>query len=252
MTLSEIVTKLDALRTRCKWLEGNYYNSVIPRKLIDNIFEQLNPTVEELRAMFPQMLVGFEGHNYAEHLYVNEYKPIDNGKFYNRSVAHYIIGDINYYLDVIPPPPKVRDPLAPLRITKEGMFLSGQYFDAFLKMSEIIHSATKDIIVIDGYIDQKLLSLFTKFDGKVKIKILTFKIAQDLQVFIDDFNKQYKQSLEVKTNKDFHDRFLIIDETEFYHIGASIKDAGNRGFMFSQIEEPFIKRMLLDEFKSKW
>ncbi len=252
MTISELITKLDALRTRTKWLEGAYYNTILPRKLIDNVLEQLTPAVEELRGMYPHMLDGFEGHNYAEHLHTNDYKPVDNGKFYNRSVAHYIIGDINYYLDIIPPPPKVRDPLPTLKVTKEGIFLSGEYFDAFLKMSEIVHSATKDVIVIDGYIDQKLLSLFTKFEGKVNVRILTFKIGLDLQVFIDDFNRQYKNSLQVKTNKDFHDRFLIIDESEFYHIGASIKDAGNRGFMFSQIEETFIKEKLLEEFKSKW
>jgi len=253
MTIPEIITKLEAIRKRTKWLEGNYYNSNIPVEKINNILDQLAPTIDALRETFPTMLDGFIPHNYEEHRYMNQYNYNDNGKFYTRTVAHYIVGDIDYYLNIIPPAPREKpSPIGAVKVTKEGMFLAGQYFDALIKMAEIIQEAKQDLIIIDGYIDEKLLTLLTPFEGNVKVRILTKKISTSLQTFINNFNTQYKNSLEVKMNSDFHDRFVIVDQKEFYHIGVSIKDAGNRGFMFSQIEEPTITKLLLAEFNAKW
>ena len=253
MTLIEIVTKLEAIRKRLTWLENAHYrDQKISVELVDNSLEQLSPAVDDLRKLYPQMLDGFRPHNYKSHLIEDPYDYKKHNKFYWSTVAHFIKGDIDYYLECIPPREPERGPLASMKITKEGMFLSGQYFDAFIKMAEIIHSAKKDVIVIDGYIGEKLLKVFTVFGGKIPIRVLTHSIPAALQPHIDNFNIQYNNSLEVRVKKTFHDRFIIFDESEFYHVGASIKDAGSRGFMFSQIEEPLFTKMLLNEFNSNW
>ncbi len=87
----------------------------------------------------------------------------------------------------------------------------------------------------------------------VSCKVLTLQksLSNSLQTFIEAFNKQSK-NLEVKPSSIFHDRFVIIDRTKFYHFGASIKDAGNKGFMFSKIEQDFIKQELLKQFDAEW
>ena len=72
-----------------------------------------------------------------------------------------------------------------------------------------------------------------------------------MTVFIEAFNKQH-QNLEVKSTSAFHDRFIILDKTNFYHFGASLKDAGHKGFMFSKIEENFIKNILLENIEIEW
>lgn len=143
------------------------------------------------------------------------------------------------------------------KITTEGIFFAGQYFDALIKVSEILKTAVSEIILIDGYVNDQFLDIFTTVKSGVIIRILTKSRSKNPALDLKEasFNKQYNPNgivLEIKSNEDFHDRFLIIDKKEFYHFGASLKDLGNKGFMFSKIEEPFVKSQLLLEFNSKW
>lgn len=114
-----------------------------------------------------------------------------------------------------------------------GIFYNGQIFDAYVFISDLIKSAKESIILIDNYIDESILTLFSK-NQNIKIHIYTATIFKQLQLDIKKYNQQYS-NLEVKITKNFHDRFMILDAKEVYHIGASLKDLGNKIFAFSKI-----------------
>lgn len=116
---------------------------------------------------------------------------------------------------------------------KQGVFFNNEIFDAYVFISDIIKSATKSIILIDNYIDESILTLFSK-NQNIKIQIFTSTISKQLQLDIKKYNQQYS-NLEVKITKNFHDRFLILDTKDVYHLGASLKDLGNKIFAFSKI-----------------
>lgn len=118
---------------------------------------------------------------------------------------------------------------------KHGIFFEGQIFDAYAFIAKIIKSAKKSIILIDNYIDESVLTLLTKRTANVKAIIYTAKITQHLQLDVEKHNQQYPH-IDLKQLKTSHDRFLIIDHTKLYHIGASLKDLGKKWFAFSQID----------------
>ena len=116
---------------------------------------------------------------------------------------------------------------------KQGIFYDGQIFDAYVFVSHLIKSAKKSITIIDNYIDESILTLLSK-NRNIKVAIYTQNITKQLKLDIEKYNKQYK-NLEVKTTKNFHDRFIVIDDSEVYHVGASLKDLGNKVFAFSKM-----------------
>ena len=125
---------------------------------------------------------------------------------------------------------------------KHGIFFNGQIFDAYVLLSDLIKSAKVSIILIDNYIDESILNLFSK-NKNVKFTIFTQNISKELQLDIQKYNKQYT-NLEVKITKNFHDRFLICDET-VYHFGASFKDLGNKIFAVNRMNI-LVKDLLKD------
>lgn len=123
------------------------------------------------------------------------------------------------------------------RKKKAVLFFKGQLFDAFSLIADIIASAEKNIILIDGYTDTGTLNLLSKKKEGVKVEIYTEEKHSKLtESEINAFNKEYP-SLEVKYTTEFHDRFMILDRRTLYHIGASIKDAGKKAFEISEIED---------------
>jgi hypothetical protein len=157
--------------------------------------------------------------------------------------------DIDYCLRILSELTTVDIPS--MKVTREGVFFSGQYFDAIQRVGELLSNAQQSIIIIDGYIDQKVLDLMTVKKANVDVKILTKDITPALRTAAVAFKKQYG-GLSIRRSSVFHDRFIIVDDTDFYHFGASIKDLGNRGFMFSRIEEPQIVKSLLANFAQEW
>ncbi len=117
---------------------------------------------------------------------------------------------------------------------KQGIFFDGQVFDAYLFVSELIRSAKKSIILIDNYIDDTVLTLFSKRKKGVSVIILTQKISKQLELDVKKFNEQYPP-VEIKEFAVSHDRFLIIDDTTVHHFGASLKDLGKKWFAFSKM-----------------
>ena len=121
--------------------------------------------------------------------------------------------------------------------SEQKVFFDGQIYDAFSLISGLIQKATTDIILIDGYVDTKTLDLLSKKQPNVAVEIFTGRNGNALtRSDISTFNKQYP-SLQVKYTSNFHDRFLILNHTTGYHIGASIKDAGKKCFAISLIED---------------
>ena len=117
----------------------------------------------------------------------------------------------------------------------EGIFYDGQIFDAYAFVANIIKSAKKSIILIDNYVDETVLVLLSKRSDKVSAMIYTKNISKQLGLALKKHNEQYP-SIEIKEFTKSHDRFLIIDEKTIYHIGASLKDLGNKWFAFSRIK----------------
>ena len=118
---------------------------------------------------------------------------------------------------------------------KQHIFYDGQIFDAYLFLSDIIKSAKITIKLIDNYVDESTLVLFTKRALHVKMSIYTKSISKQLQLDLQKHNAQYP-SIVIKKFDLSHDRFLIIDEKEVYHFGASLKDLGKKWFGVSRMD----------------
>jgi hypothetical protein len=119
---------------------------------------------------------------------------------------------------------------------KQGIFFEGQVFDAFQLVSDLVRAAKSSIVLIDNYIDDSVLTLFSKRRKDVKLFILTKSVSKQLQLDVDKFNAQYPPASIRPFNK-AHDRFLIIDDKDVYHFGASLKDAGKKWFAFSKMDK---------------
>lgn len=118
---------------------------------------------------------------------------------------------------------------------KQHIFYDGQIFDAYLFVSDIIKSAKSSIKLIDNYIDESTLVLFTKRDAKVDMKIYTKTISKQLKLDLEKHNAQYPK-IDIEIFDLSHDRFLIIDEKDIYHFGASLKDLGKKWFAVSKMD----------------
>jgi hypothetical protein len=117
---------------------------------------------------------------------------------------------------------------------QQGVFFEGELFDAHVLISKIIKSAHYSILLFDNYIDETVLTQLAKKNKGVSVKIYTKSISRQLQLDVEKFNKQY-DSLQVFEFDKAHDRFLIIDQKEIYHLGASLKDLGKKWFAFSKL-----------------
>ncbi|ADQ15978.1 KilA-N, DNA-binding domain [Leadbetterella byssophila DSM 17132] len=119
--------------------------------------------------------------------------------------------------------------------SEKGVFYDGQIFDAYTFVADIIRNAGRSIILIDNYVDDTVLTLLGKRGQSVTATIYTKNISNQLQLDLQRYNSQYP-SVDIHTFAQAHDRFLIIDGTELYHIGASLKDLGKKWFAFSRMD----------------
>lgn len=119
---------------------------------------------------------------------------------------------------------------------KEGIFFQGQIFDAYAFFQDILQTAKKEIILIDGYIDLSILERFSKKKTGVQVTVYTDAKTKLSPLDVQKFNEQYPV-LTVKHTAKMHDRFLIIDSKKVYHIGASLKDLGKKCFAFELMQD---------------
>jgi len=127
---------------------------------------------------------------------------------------------------------------------KQGIFYDGQVFDAYKFVADIIRKAQTSILLIDNYVDDTVLTLFSKRRKNVSVIIYTKNISKQLSLDLTKFNEQY-EPINIEEFKDAHDRFLMIDEKELYHIGASLKDLGKKWFAFSRMDITFMDKLKL-------
>lgn len=127
----------------------------------------------------------------------------------------------------------VRTSLPPV----EGIFYDGQIFEAYKFATDLIRSARKSLILIDNYVDETVLTMLSKRERGVKATVYTPKVTPQFQLDADKLGEQFPP-VTIRTYKRCHDRFLIIDRRDVYHIGASLKDLGRKMFAFSKLEIP--------------
>jgi hypothetical protein len=129
------------------------------------------------------------------------------------------------------------------RIPTQGVFFDGQVFDAYILISKIIGLAKKTIVLIDNYVDESVLVHLSKKHKGVTVTIFTNNISKQLQLDVQKANAQYP-SIAIKQFAQSHDRFLIIDEKEIYHLGASLKDLGKKWFAFAKMDKNSVQNIL--------
>ena len=164
---------------------------------------------------FMQMRKNFSENNQVfERLTSLEYKLLEQEKKINN-----ILGELKFEENI-----------------KQKIFFKGQIYDAYSIIIDIIKSANKKILIIDNYIDDNVLKMLSKKKKDVEVTILTSIKSNIEKLDIKKFNKEYPILKLEKTNK-FHDKFIIVDNKEMYHLGASIKDLGKKCFGINKIED---------------
>jgi len=124
----------------------------------------------------------------------------------------------------------------------QWIFYNWQIYDAYKFINDWFKSTKKEIILVDNYVDDTILTLFSKYP-KLKFTIITKSVSRQLQLDIDKYNSQYK-NLKVKISNKFHDRFLILDKKEVYHLGSSLKDLWKKIFAFNKMGFDLLKDIL--------
>ena len=136
---------------------------------------------------------------------------------------------------------------------RELFFPPDTQHDAYVENRKIVRDTKRSIRIIDPYLDETIFNLFRHVEDSMKIELLTSKLSHDFMHEVENFRKQYPQiNIEVRCTKDFHDRFIITDDEKFWHIGCSIKDAGNKAFFLSRIEDPKNIHSLLSTLNDTW
>lgn len=118
---------------------------------------------------------------------------------------------------------------------KQGIFFEGQLFDAHVFACDLIKQASKTLVIIDNYVDESTLLLLSKRKKQVSCTVHT-RINATLNKDLEKYNQQYP-AIALVENRSSHDRFIVIDNTQLYHIGASLKDLGNKCFAFSRMDK---------------
>jgi len=137
---------------------------------------------------------------------------------------------------------------------KELFFPKDTQHDAYVEIRKLFQKAKGSITVVDPYLDSSvLIALGTISTSSLKIRLLTHKIPSDFLQEARKFLAQHTNfALEARRSKEFHDRFVVLDNDECWHVGCSIKDAGTKAFMLSKIEDQENRDALVGQLKNSW
>ena len=137
---------------------------------------------------------------------------------------------------------------------RELFFPKGATHDAYVEIKRVLTLATQTISIIDPYLDGTIFQLLkTNKKNVLSVKLLSAKLPPDFTLETNKFKSQHPSiAIEIRKTKEFHDRFIIIDSKTCFHIGASIKDAGGKAFMISQIEDRENIDALLLQHQQSW
>lgn len=240
--------KLSALRKNVdQWLHVFHHGQAInfDPKDVSDLFSRYQSLSNPLRSMYPSYFDDLP----IRHIELSGTNDFEGRGYVHRKRLEVLLMDIDYCLNILSRTTAVNVPK--MKVTREGLFFSGQYFDAVQAIADILSNARQSIMIVDNWVNEKVLSLLTAKKPSVDVKILTKEISPALGTTANEFNKQYG-GLHIRTSAQFHDRFVVIDGNDFYHFGASIKDLGKKGFMFSRIEEPEITKSLSKRLSEEW
>jgi len=141
-------------------------------------------------------------------------------------------------------------------VLSEQFFPPGTQFDAYVAIRSVLEKASAEIFIVDAYVGSTIflmLSAASRHDLKVRLLTLEKAVKPDFRVEAQKFKAQFPRAIiEVRTTSEFHDRFIIVDGTAFYHVGASIKDAGTRAFLISKLQDQPIIDLLRQHVESAW
>jgi hypothetical protein len=129
---------------------------------------------------------------------------------------------------------------------------AGSQHDAYVELRKIVQLAKQDMLIVDAYVDETLWELLTNVHATVKLRILTEQMKKDFRLEGRKFVAQHGNAIEVRTTSKYHDRFIIEDGQRCWHIGASIKDAGNKAFAFSELLRPELVQSVVDDVEKQW
>jgi hypothetical protein len=240
-------SRLRAILNKVEGWLSNYLCSYCDQREFKQVFDPVEEMKSQLRAFDPNRFGDCPVRSFPAFMPKN-YASSD---LIGREHVDRLREDIKHALDLIGEPSAVELPA--MKLSREGVFFAGQFFDALAKTAEILSSATSKIVLVDCYVDEKVLSLLAGKRAGVRVEILTKEPRPAFVTQAQAFNKQKQYGgLEVRSSNAFHDRFLVIDDADFYHFGASIKDVGSRGFMYSRIEEPDVIAALRKKLSEVW
>jgi hypothetical protein len=135
----------------------------------------------------------------------------------------------------------------------ERVFPKGTQYDAFKAITNIMRTASSQIFVVDNYLSSSVLEMIEAIPSKPAVRLLTFKPSSDFKIAVATFRKQYGQTVEVRLHqKEVHDRAIVIDDSHFFALGASIRDLGDKLSVLNKIEDPGNIARLRSEFQTIW
>ena len=129
---------------------------------------------------------------------------------------------------------------------------AGSPHDAYIEVRKLCSTATQSITIVDSYVDDTLWPLLKNLPTTTAIRILTTQMKSDFALEGKKFIAQHGNTVEVRTTKSYHDRFILLDGTKCWHLGASIKDAGNKAFAMSEILSPLVVSAVLTDVGNTW
>lgn len=145
--------------------------------------------------------------------------------------------------------------LTPIRADVEELFfLKDTQHDAYVEIRKLFQKAKASITVVDPYLDSSvLIALGTISTPSLEVSLLTHKIPSDFTQEARKFKAQHTNfTLEIRRCNEFHDRFIVLDSDECWHVGCSLKDAGSKAFMLSKIEDQKNRDVLVSQLKNSW
>ena len=138
-------------------------------------------------------------------------------------------------------------------IRNEQVFPKGTQYEAFKAVTNILRTASKEILVVDNYLGSSLLEMIEVIPSKPAVRLLTFKPSADFKTAVTAFKKQYSQSVEVRLHqREVHDRAIVVDDRDFFALGASIKDLGDKLALLNKVEDAANVTRLRTEFQAIW
>jgi hypothetical protein len=129
---------------------------------------------------------------------------------------------------------------------------AGSQHDAYVELRKIVQLAKQDMLIVDPYVDETLWELLTNVHPTLNLRILTEQMKKDFRLEARKFSAQHGNAIEVRTTSKYHDRFIVEDGQRCWHIGASIKDAGNKAFAFSELLGPELVKCVIADVENQW